>query len=324
MSRAASAGPPSRLLRRGATSAPASQPPQEAPSALLARSPGASSGSAFVAAEPAGFAAVGFDLRSAAAAGAARRRALWRRAARLLGRRPQGCPLVGNEAGAAARARGRVRTRPVRRRSGTRHRGRRTPLRPAAIRRRRAPHVRSACAAGAHVRSGRAARARAARRFLRADAGAGIGPRRLAFRCPPGAAAPPPPIDDDLEFEEEAEEEARPPRSYRDLIKGWRSLPWSSSRSEACCCGSGRTWSRSTAPSARRRSRPSARRRRRRTRDRRSPTGSSPAPSRHRPPRHPARCPAPARRRRWCSTKRIPPIPTASASSARRSGGPRP
>ena len=29
-------------------------------------------------------------------------------------------------------------------------------------------------------------------------------------------------------------------------------------------------------------------------------------------------------RRRWCSTRRIPPIPTASASSARRSGGPRP
>ena len=33
--------------------------------------------------------------------------------------------------------------------------------------------------------------------------------------------APPPPIDDDLEFEEEeAEEEARPPRSYRNLIRG--------------------------------------------------------------------------------------------------------
>ena len=32
--------------------------------------------------------------------------------------------------------------------------------------------------------------------------------------------APPPPIDDDLEFEEEVEEEARPPRSYRNLIKG--------------------------------------------------------------------------------------------------------
>jgi hypothetical protein len=32
--------------------------------------------------------------------------------------------------------------------------------------------------------------------------------------------APPPPIDDDLEFEEEVEEEARPERSYRNLIKG--------------------------------------------------------------------------------------------------------
>ena len=32
--------------------------------------------------------------------------------------------------------------------------------------------------------------------------------------------APPPPVEDDLEFEEEAEEEARPPRSYRNLIKG--------------------------------------------------------------------------------------------------------
>ena len=32
--------------------------------------------------------------------------------------------------------------------------------------------------------------------------------------------APPPPIDDDLEFEEEVEEEARPQRSYRNLIKG--------------------------------------------------------------------------------------------------------
>ena len=32
--------------------------------------------------------------------------------------------------------------------------------------------------------------------------------------------APPPPIDDDLEFEEEVEEEARPARSYRNLIKG--------------------------------------------------------------------------------------------------------
>src|SRR5260370_10360804 len=32
--------------------------------------------------------------------------------------------------------------------------------------------------------------------------------------------APPPPIEDDLEFEEEAEEEARPARSYGNLIKG--------------------------------------------------------------------------------------------------------
>jgi hypothetical protein len=32
--------------------------------------------------------------------------------------------------------------------------------------------------------------------------------------------APPPPIDDDLEFEEDVEDEARPPRSYRNLIKG--------------------------------------------------------------------------------------------------------
>jgi hypothetical protein len=32
--------------------------------------------------------------------------------------------------------------------------------------------------------------------------------------------APLPPIDDDLAFEEEVEEEARPPRSYRNLIKG--------------------------------------------------------------------------------------------------------
>ena len=125
-------------------------------------------GNAFVVAEPAGFAAVGFDFRSAAAAGAATvAAALRRRAARLFRRRPQGCS----------------------RRPGTRHRGRRTPLRPAAIRPRRAPHVRSAGAARAHVRSGRAARTRDPRRFLRADAGAGIGARRLPFRYPPGTAS---------------------------------------------------------------------------------------------------------------------------------------
>ena len=42
----------------------------------------------------------------------------------------------------------------------------------------------------------------------------------IAFRRPQERRAPPPPIEDDLEFEEEAEEEARPARSYGNLIKG--------------------------------------------------------------------------------------------------------
>ena len=43
----------------------------------------------------------------------------------------------------------------------------------------------------------------------------------LHSAVPQERRAPPPPVEDDLEFEEEeAEEEARPPRSYRNLIKG--------------------------------------------------------------------------------------------------------
>ena len=59
---------------------------------VVARS-GAPAGGAFAAADAAGCAAIGFDLRSAAAAGAVAAPAaasLWRRAARVLGRRPQG------------------------------------------------------------------------------------------------------------------------------------------------------------------------------------------------------------------------------------------
>ena len=108
---------------------PTSQPPQEAPSALspdLGRRPG----DAFVVAGLAGFAAVGFDLRPAAAAGAATvAAALWRRAARLFGRRPQGCfPRWQRSRRGRRRARGEIRTRHVRRRSGVRYRGRRTSV----------------------------------------------------------------------------------------------------------------------------------------------------------------------------------------------------
>ena len=104
---------------------PTSQPPQDAPSALspdLGRRPGAPSSAGL-----AGFAAVGFDLRPAVAAGAAA--ALWRRAPRLFGRGHQGCfPRWQRSRRGRRRARGEIRTRHVRRRSGVRYRGRRTSV----------------------------------------------------------------------------------------------------------------------------------------------------------------------------------------------------
>ena len=114
--------------------------------------------------------------------------------------------------------------------------------------------------------------------------------------------APPPPLDDDLEFEEEVEEEARPAHSYRNLIKAGvvalvfiavgGLLLWQWPNMVAL-------YSSFRAPSVETvRDTPPAN-----TRPR-SPTGSSPAPSRHRRRRHPARCLAPARRRKWCCMKR--------------------
>ena len=180
----ASTGPAEPVAPPRRYVSPSSQPPQEAPSALspdLGRRSGTPSSSPSLPDSQQSDSIFDRPLRPEPPPFGGERRAFSDaelRDAASLSTKPARPP----------RARGEIRTRHVRRRSGVRHRGRRTPVRPAAIRPRRAPHVRSAGAAGAHVRSGRAARTRAARRFLRADAGAGIGPRQLAFRCPPGTA----------------------------------------------------------------------------------------------------------------------------------------
>ncbi len=132
--------------------------------------------------------------------------------------------------------------------------------------------------------------------------------------------APPPP----LEHEEELEGERRAPAPLVPRTgHGPASRCSSSSRSAACCCGSGRTmvalYRAFRTPATEVAQVPAAGvAAAARITDR----GSSPAaPAQG---RRPPSAPAPRWRRRSCSTRRIRPIRTASASSARRSGAPRP
>ena len=139
---------------------------------------------------------------------------------------------------------------------------------------------------------------------------------------PPRMRPQPAPLEDDTQSNRRA---LKPKRSYRDVMKGVAvllvvaglggALPWQWPNMVAAYqkLRAPAVTEVRDVPAPRRRGAP------------RSPTGSSPACSRARAHRTPRPAPRPARRspRRWCSTKRIRPIRTASASSVRRSGGPR-
>jgi len=104
---------------------PTSQPPHDTPSALspdLGRRPGASSSPPALPDSQQSDSIFDRPLRPEAAA-------LWRRAPRLFGRGHQGCfPRWQRSRRGRRRARGEIRTRHVRRRSGVRYRGRRTSV----------------------------------------------------------------------------------------------------------------------------------------------------------------------------------------------------